>query len=52
MNTSGLMTGVLVVGSVVGTSATPHLGQYITEPMTTPKPKKSIPIRIRIRKDK
>ena len=52
MNTSGMMAGVLVVGSVNNSMATPHLGQYITEPATTPKPKKSIPIRISVKKDK
>mgnify|MGYP000253439235 CR=1 FL=1 len=52
MNTAGMMAGVLVVGSVNSSLATPHLGHYITEPATTPKIKKSIPIRISVKKDK
>lgn len=52
MNTSGLMTGVLVVGSVNTSLTTTHLGQYITEPATTRQPKKTVPIRISVKPHK
>lgn len=52
MNTSSMMAGVLVVGSVNTSLTTTHLGQYLTEPATARKPKKTVPIRISVKPHK
>lgn len=51
MNTSDMMTGVLVVGAIQN-QTTAHLGQYTTQPATERKERKTVPVRISVKKHK
>lgn len=52
MNTSSMMSGALVIGAVTQQYDTPHLGRYITQPVTERKTRETVPVRISVKKRK
>ena len=51
MNTSSMMSGVLVIGEIQSNDI-PHLGQYITKPSMERKNRETVPVRISVKKHK